>query len=336
MPKVSVLVPIYNVEKYLRECLDSLSNQTLKDIEIICINDGSTDSSLEIIQEFIEKDSRFKLINKQNSGYGDSMNQGLKLVSGEYIGILESDDFTDVKMYEDLYNIASKNDLDIAISDFYLYWSGKNKIKKVNSTSKYPTNKVTNIKETPLLLRNKTTIWAAIYKSDFIRSNNIEFLPTPGASYQDTSFRIKTISLANRIICSKKAYTHYRQDNTSSSVKSAGKAFALFKEYEELNDFLNKNPEIKKIANSEKLINQWNGYMWKFKIIDEQFREEFLEKFYSEFKSFFENNEIDEHFFTKVNKSLFELLLKDKNAFKEKCLMPKKSLFKKFISLFRK
>ena len=95
MPKVSILIPIFNVEKYLRQCLDSAVNQTLKDIEIICINDGSTDSSLEILKEYAKVYNSIKIINKQNTGYGHSMNCGLKLAKGEYIGIIESDDFAD-------------------------------------------------------------------------------------------------------------------------------------------------------------------------------------------------------------------------------------------------
>lgn len=97
IPKVSLLVPICNVERYLRECLDSAVAQTLKDIEVICINDGSTDSSPDIIREYVERDPRVKMIDKANSGYGDSMNRGLEMARGEYVGILESDDF----MFED-------------------------------------------------------------------------------------------------------------------------------------------------------------------------------------------------------------------------------------------
>ena len=122
-PKVSLLVPICNVECYLRECLDSAVAQTLKDIEIICINDGSTDSSPDIIREYMERDSRVKMIDKANSGYGDSMNRGLEMARGEYVGILESDDF----MFEDsLQKLVAKADAehaDVVKGDFYLYWS---------------------------------------------------------------------------------------------------------------------------------------------------------------------------------------------------------------------
>ena len=308
MPKVSILVPVYNVENYLKDCLDSLICQTLNDIEIICINDGSTDSSLKIIQEYSQKDERIKIVDKPNSGYGDSMNKGLEAAEGEYVGILESDDFTEPRMFEDLYNLAKNNDADMVISDFYLYWTKKNKIKKVNSTSKYPNEKITNIMDTPLLLRNKTTIWSALYKRELIFDNNIKFLSTPGASYQDTSFRIKTLCMAEKIVCTRKAYTHYRYDNPNSSIKSDEKVFAICKEYDELTDFMNNNPETKKYANSEKLINQWNGYMWNFKRIEERYRDEFLQKFYEDFKGFYDSGEIDAHFFSKVNKKLFYLL----------------------------
>ena len=91
--KLSILVPCYNVEKYVAQCLSSIVNQTLQNIEIICINDGSTDKTLEILQSFQTTDSRIKIINKKNSGYGDSMNLGLDMAKGKYIGIVESDDY---------------------------------------------------------------------------------------------------------------------------------------------------------------------------------------------------------------------------------------------------
>ena len=90
MPAVSVLIPCYNVEKYLRQCLDSVVNQTLKDMEILCINDGSTDSTPAVIKEYAAKDSRIRVIDKPNSGYGDSMNRALDAATGEYVGIVES------------------------------------------------------------------------------------------------------------------------------------------------------------------------------------------------------------------------------------------------------
>ena len=111
MAKVSIIVPIYNVEQYLVECMESIVHQTLKDIEIICVNDGSTDNSLKIIQDYAQKDNRIVIIDKQNEGYGKGMNDGLDKATGEYVGIVEPDDYVDLHMYEDLYKIAHENDL---------------------------------------------------------------------------------------------------------------------------------------------------------------------------------------------------------------------------------
>ena len=111
-PLVSVLVPICNVERYLRKCLKFLVRQTLEDIEIICIDDGSTDASPQIIAEYAENDARIKVITKPNSGYGDSMNKGLELAQGEYIAIVESDDFIDEDGLERMVTLAQDNDVE--------------------------------------------------------------------------------------------------------------------------------------------------------------------------------------------------------------------------------
>ena len=126
MSKVSVILPIYNVEMYLRECLDSVTRQTLKELEIICVNDGSTDQSLDIIKEYAEKDNRIVVITGPNGGYGKAMNQGLDRATGEYIGIVEPDDYVSLTMFEDLYKIASENNLDWIKADFYRFTKSNN------------------------------------------------------------------------------------------------------------------------------------------------------------------------------------------------------------------
>ena len=182
MPKVSVLVPVYNVERYLRECLDSIVNQTLKDIEIICINDGSTDSSLSILEEYAKNDSRIKIIDKSNSGYGISMNIGLDNATGDYVGIIESDDFADLGMFETLYNMAVENKVDLVKSDWYCYWTKNNSDIKANAISKELSNRVFSTKDEPFVLKMQPAIWSGIYKREFLKENDVRFLETPGAS----------------------------------------------------------------------------------------------------------------------------------------------------------
>ena len=241
-PRISIIIPIYNVNKYLRECLDSIINQTLKTIEIICVNDGSTDNSLEIIKEYIY-DNRIIIINKNNSGYGDSMNQGLNIASGEYIGIVESDDFIDINMFENLYKLTKKGDIDIIRSNFYLYWE-KNKKEALNfKILKNLYNKIFNPMELQNIFLVQPSIWAGIYKKLFLIKNDIKFLTTPGASYQDTSFFYKTLYKANKIFCTKKAFYYYRQTNSNSSVNNntLNKVIFAHIELNEIEKFIKKD-----------------------------------------------------------------------------------------------
>ena len=115
--KISIIIPVYNAEKYLRKCLDSVINQTLKEIEIICINDGSTDLSLSILKKYATCDNRIKIINQENQGVAIARNNGLKYATGEYIGYVDSDDYVSSIFFELLYNNAKKYNADIACGE---------------------------------------------------------------------------------------------------------------------------------------------------------------------------------------------------------------------------
>lgn len=272
---VSILIPICNVESFLSKCLNSILSQNIKNIEILCINDGSKDNSLHIIKSFARSDARIKIIDKPNTGYGDSMNCGLKMAQGEYIGIVESDDFVDSRMFEILYNYAKKHDSDIVKSSFYFYWENPEKIIYNNSFS---INKLSlNFKENNYKLLNSIpSIWAAIYKRKFLIENKICFLNTPGASYQDTSFHFKTACLAKNVILMPEAYLYYRQDNASSSVKNATmeKVLVLHKELKEIRKFINtlENKDILKIYYSIVI----EKYMWNYERIETNQKKEYF------------------------------------------------------------
>lgn len=260
--KVSVLVPIYNVQEFLPECLDSLVGQTLKEIEIICINDGSKDNSLKIIKEYAAKDKRIKIIDKKNSGYGDSMNQGLKKAVGEYIGIVESDDFIDKDAFEKLYGAAKKFNVDVVKSNFYEYYGD---IKKDKVTSNmFPADEIGRVvdpREEYRIFYQPPCIWAAIYRREFLEENKIDFLPTPGASYQDTGFNFKVWASARRVYFMKRAFLHYRQDNSNSSVKDAGKIYCVKEEYDDIKRFLEEKDLMEKLGPLMYTC-QFGGYIW--------------------------------------------------------------------------
>ena len=284
MVKVSVVVPIYNVERYLRQCLDSIVGQTLRDIEIICVNDGSKDSSLEIMKEYAAKDSRGKIIDKQNSGYGNSMNRGFDMAEGEYIGIVESDDYADPEMFERLYTVAKENNLDVAKAGFYYYFSRpeeSNTPAPIASETMcarvfQPTRDFKSKREMADFFNIKPTIWSAIYRRDFIRERGIRFNETPGASYQDLSFTFKVWSLAERVKLLPDCFLHYRQDNEQSSVNSPGKVYCVYDEYCEISRFLDEHPTLKGKLEGVKNRLKYDSYMWNYERLSPELRLEFI------------------------------------------------------------
>lgn len=309
MAKISVVVPVYNVEKYLKECIDSIINQTLEDIEIICVNDGSTDSSLDILNDYAKKDSRIIVINKSNSGYGHTMNMGLNAATGEYIGIIESDDFADKNMFEDLYKLAKEYDADIVKGDWYNYWSKNKFARKNNRISSAKALKLTNSKLDKSLLRINPSVWSAIYKKEFLNKYNIRFLETPGASYQDLAFSFKIFALAEKVILTDKAYLYYRQDNMNSSVKSKTKVYCVCDEYEEIDRFLEQYPDLKFEFKVQEEITRYNGYVSSVLRIDDSVKPEFVKVFSDHFKEEYNTGLLGNEFFKKINKKEFMTLI---------------------------
>ncbi|WP_428074354.1 glycosyltransferase [Candidatus Avelusimicrobium aviculae] len=239
--KVSVILPIYNAEKYLKHALNSIINQTLKDIEIICVNDGSTDNSLQIIKEYTAKDKRIKCIDKPNAGYGHAMNCGMELATGEYIGIVEPDDFIKPEMYETLYKKAKELDLDVIKSDYIAF---------SNTSEKYISIMPKNFYEKVLSMAKDKNILGftvnptGLFKTSFLRRYQIVFNETPGASHQDIGFWALTTFYASRIYFLPVAFYMYRQDNTNSSMNSYAKPNIMLDEYAFIGEHLRKHPEV--------------------------------------------------------------------------------------------
>ena len=246
MPKVSVVVPIYNVEKYLRECLDSIVGQTLKDIEIICVDDGSTDRSLSILREYEQKDSRIKVITKPNAGYGHSMNMGLDAATGEYMGIVDSDDYILPDMYETLYSLAKENHLDFVRGAYYKVWHtslGVVKKYEKGQGSKY-CNRIYCPHTAPDMYMSAVPTPAGIYNINFLRENNIRYHETPGAAYQDHGFWFKTHVLARRVLFVDTAFYMYRFDNPSSSMYKTNALNLMANEYDLIQKFVDEHQDI--------------------------------------------------------------------------------------------
>lgn len=283
--RVSILVPVCNVERYVRECLESLVSQTLDDIQIICINDGSTDSSLDILQEYQRIDDRVEIISKPNSGYGDSMNKGLAQARGEYIGIVESDDFAAPNMFEELYKLAKRNDADVVKSNFLAHEQNQlaEDDQPVDNLGDGPFDTVFCPLDHQGIFLWRPAIWSGLYKKSFLSENGIEFLPTPGASFQDTSFNFKVFASAKRAYLTKSAYLHYRTDNANSSVKSQKKVFCICDEYAEIWRFAHeRNLDQHSLGKLIPFI-QYGGYRWNLDRLTPALQLGFYRSFVDEF-----------------------------------------------------
>jgi len=235
MVKVSVIVPIYNSEKYLKKCIDSLVSQTLDDMEFILINDGSTDGSDEIIKSY--NDSRIKYFKRTNHGIGATRNFGIDKANGEFIGFLDSDDYVEPDMYLKMYNECVNKNLDIVICDHYIE-NGDNK-----DILKFIDFGVTSLNDSPnLLLDINLAPWNKIYSKKIFSSDT--YYPT-GVKYEDTPWVALMFSRAERIGKLNEPLYHYIVHDNSQTTVIDDRVFDIFKITDLLLKDLGNNENIK-------------------------------------------------------------------------------------------
>lgn len=206
MPEVSVIVPVYNVEKYLGKCLNSLVNQTLENIEIIIVNDGTKDNSEEIIKKFIEKyPQKIVYLKKENGGLSDARNYGIPYAKGEYIAFLDSDDYVEKDMYKEMYKLAKKENSDMVECDFL--WEYPNKTRE-------DIGQVYNGKK-EMIEKVRVVAWNKLIRRSIFEKTQIQF--PKGLRYEDVEFTYKLIPHLNKVSFLKKPYIHYIQRENSIS-----------------------------------------------------------------------------------------------------------------------
>ncbi len=213
MPKVSVIVPIYNVEKYLEKCLTTLQNQTFSDIEIFCVNDGTKDNSQDIVDRFAAKDSRFIPLIKENGGLSDARNFALPHVTGDYIAFVDSDDFVEEDMIKALYERAIKDDLDLVICDFYQYYVETGDRECLGN--RFSEDKVYRLEETPeLLCYVNNCAWNKLYRASLFKDTGIRF--EKGLLYEDLPNTTRMLYLADKIGFVNKPLYNYLSDRPNN------------------------------------------------------------------------------------------------------------------------
>ncbi|WP_165045373.1 glycosyltransferase [Adlercreutzia sp. ZJ138] len=245
---VSVIVPIYNAAPYLDQALFSVQDQTHVNLEIICLNDGSTDNSLEIMKEHATADSRIVVIDKPNEGYGATCNRGFDAAHGNWIAILEPDDWIEPTMFKDMLEFANsftsiKQIIDVIKTP---YWSIINADtpheRKIACRYKgriKPLRQPFTLQDATRLIRHRPSIWSALYRTDFIRSHNIRFVEAPGAGWADNPFLYETLCRANGIAYLDTPYYCYREESPDKTALFARNTpFVAFDRWNEMTDIL--------------------------------------------------------------------------------------------------
>ncbi len=210
MPKVSVIVPVYNVEKYIKKCMESLVNQTLDEIQIIVVNDGSEDESEKIIKEYIEKyPSKILYLKKENGGLSDARNFGIPYATGEYIAFLDSDDYVELNTYKDMYELAKSKQCDYVECDFL--WEFPNKV--VSDIGEDYSGKH------EMLEKVRVVAWNKLIKKEVIDRSGVLF--PKGYRYEDVEFTYKIIPYIEKTAFLRKQCIHYTQrENSISNVQN--------------------------------------------------------------------------------------------------------------------
>jgi len=215
-PLISIIIPVYNVEPFLRECLDSVVNQTLRTIEIICVNDCSSDRSLGILQEYADKDKRIKVIEKKiNEGLSKTRNMGISIATGKYLLFVDSDDYVDNDLCRKAFECAEKNHAELVIYDFAVFHGtqdleeNRKKISALNHLD--PSDRVA-------LLKSPAFAWTKLIRTDFAHKLDLKF--PPGLTYEDLPVHWQLMTLATKIAVLPERLCFYRQRNSSITYRS--------------------------------------------------------------------------------------------------------------------
>ncbi|MGM9538470.1 MAG: glycosyltransferase [Candidatus Onthomonas sp.] len=321
-PKVSVVIPTFNVEDYLNEALHSLMVQTLEEMEFICVNDGSTDGSLTIIKEYADLDKRFRILDGPNGGYGKAMNRGIDAARGEYLGILEPDDFVVEDMFQALYRVAHKNKLDFVKADFYRFMVNEDgslvqKLNRLSADKSYYGRVICPGEEIETFKFIMNT-WSGIYSLKFLNRWHIRHNETPGASYQDNGFWFQTFCRAERAWFVRKPYYMNRRDNPNSSMFNRKKLYCVTDEYRFIWDWMSKDPKLVKKFSPIFYAKKFSNFMVTYRRLAPEYQLEYLHHICDEFRPALEAGLLDEELLGAAYWKQLHEILADPDAYHEK------------------
>lgn len=226
---VSIVVPVCNVERYLDQCLSSIERQTFGNLEVLCINDGSRDGSSAIAHAHAERDARISVVDKPNEGYGATCNLGLDLATGDYVAIVEPDDYLEPGMYGNLVAFGDTFDspVDVIRAPYWrLFEFSDGSSRRVTCAYKgrvNPPSQPFSVGDGVELLNHHPSIWSAIYRTDYLRERGIRFVEVPGAGWADNPFLFETLCQTDRIAYLDKPYYNYRENGLAEAMAFAKK-----------------------------------------------------------------------------------------------------------------
>lgn len=247
MKKITVLIPTLNSIQFIKECLKSVINQTLKELEIIIIDAGSTDGTLELVEMYQKVDDRIQIVHSEVKSYGYQLNMGIELAKGDYIGVVESDDIIEKDMYETLLAEAEEKDADFVKGNFYHYAVTDDEQELVVPEPSVPREILGNVvdpSEYQDIYFLDFYLWRGIYKREFINKNKIVFHESKGAAYQDIGFLFQVFTNAQKVVYLDKCFYKYRRNNSGSSTYNSRAFSYLAGEYAYILDKLNAGREI--------------------------------------------------------------------------------------------
>lgn len=329
--KISVIMPIRNTVNYIRECMESLIHQTMKEIEILCIDAKSTDGTREILQEYAEKDNRVHIYDDTKGSTGYANNYGMRKAKGEYLAIVEPDDFVALDMYEKLYQAAKANNADVVRADYKVFFgSGSQREyidKAIASADEY--GKIYCPAEEQQLFQNDMSTWAGILSKELFAGGCVCHNETPGAAYQDNGFWFLTMAHAKRLYYLSASGYRYRMDNPDSSIHNRGKLFAICDEYAFIRTKLEQEgifEEFKTVYLRAKFIRYLSAYYR----LDDTLKPEFAGRFASEMQGHYQKGELQPEGFLKGQQKLLKELLTGGEAF-HKNVTAQKETFRRLI-----
>ena len=288
-PVVTALLPVLNAEADIRECMNSVLSQTMKDIEVLCIDAGSTDGTLEILREYERKDTRVRVICSDRKSYGYQMNLGLDAARGEYIAIVDTDDYILPEMFEEQEAVMREHRLDFVQADFEYFLGDADRRTFTREGIFYPGSPIPyhtvfDPSEDFYAFDAKAVTRTGLYSRSFLTENRIHYNETPGMFCQDHGFRFQTLCRAHRVMTMDKPYYKARLEYPGTPVCSREKAYALCAEYDFIRNMLKKEPELERKFAPLCAKGRFICYEQTYSRIDTGFRKEFSERFAADFR----------------------------------------------------